>query len=58
MVPIEDIGNIYELPNVKLVNTILPQEAFEELYPDRKVQFNNNEIYTELNYEHFLKAVA
>ena len=33
-------------------------EAFEELYPDRKVQFNNNEIYTELNYEHFLKAVA
>ena len=58
MVPIEDIGNIYELPNVNLVNTILPQEAFEELYPDRKVQFNNNEIYTELNYEHFLKAVA
>ena len=58
MVPVEDIGNIYELPNVQLVNTILPQDAFEELYPDRKVQFYNNEIYTELNYEHFLKAVA
>ena len=54
MVPREDIGNIYELPNVQLVNSIFPQAAFDELFPNRKVQFNNNEIYTELDYKHFI----
>ena len=58
MVPVEDIGNIYELPNVQLVNTIFPQTAFEEVFPERKVQFSNGEIYTEMDYEHFIKAVA
>ena len=49
MIFIDDLENIYEYDNVILVNEILSQEAFDELFPHR---------YHTLEYKHFLTAVA
>ena len=55
---IGDLGNIYEQPNVILVNSILSEQDFNDLFPDRNWSFTTNEKHKYLEYGHFLTAVA
>ena len=36
---IKDLGHIYDYPNVSLVNNILSEEEFNDLFPDRNYSF-------------------
>lgn len=52
---IGQIDNIYVKENVKLVNSILNEEAFNELFPARNFDIMSP---ISIGYEHFLTAVA
>ena len=55
---IKDLGHIYDYPNVSLVNNILSEEEFNDLFPDRNYSFLETQKYKYLEYGHFLTAVA
>lgn len=58
MTPIEELGDVFQKENVKLVNEILPEQNFNELFQFRNEDYDNSELYVRLEYIDFLRAVA